>query len=71
MAVIAKSEAAEVGRDSRVAFSLLTWTKVGGGVHVGGVAVVGEGREGGHEVLSVDCRSRAAEEVTEGACVRS
>ena len=45
--------------------------KVGGSVHVGGVAVVGEGREGGHEVLSVYCRSRAAEEVTEGCCGHS
>ena len=45
--------------------------KIGGDIHVGGVAVIGEGGEGGHEVLSVDSRSRAAEEVTESCCVRS
>ena len=45
--------------------------KVGGGVHVGGVAVIDQGREGSHAMLSVDRGSRAAEEVTEGCCVRS
>ena len=57
---------------SGVAFSLLAcmWRSEVVSM-LAGVAVIDEGREGGHEVLSVNCRSRAAEEVTEGCCVRS
>ena len=54
MAEVAEAEAAEVGRESGIPFTLLACVEVGTRVHVSGGAVVGEDREGGHNVLSVD-----------------